>query len=106
VTLFVTLHSKTCLLSAFLSYSRWHRSPQGILSLKRQFIVYFVLDARKAGGAYMEISGRIKKLIPHEKLLIMNTSTRIPVDNIVEVTASYRFNDSKPLVQSVLPKES
>ncbi len=35
VTLFVTLHSKTSLLSAFLSYSRWHRPAQGILSSKR-----------------------------------------------------------------------
>lgn len=69
-------------------------------------IVYFVPDSRKAGGSYVEITGRIKKLLPHEKLLIMNTGTRIPVDDIVEVTASYRFNDSKPLVQSVLPKES
>lgn len=49
-------------------------------------LVYFVPDTRKAGGAYMEISGRIKKLIPHEKLLIMDTGTRIPVEDIVEVT--------------------
>ena len=69
-------------------------------------LVYFVPDSRKAGGAYMEITGRIKKLIPHEKLLIMDTGTRIPVEDVVEVTASYRFNDSRPLVQSVLPKES
>ena len=51
-------------------------------------IVYFVPDARKAGGSYMEITGRIKKLIPHEKLLIMDTGTRIPVEDIVEVTVS------------------
>ena len=49
-------------------------------------IVYFVPDSRKAGGAYMEITGRIKKLIPHEKQLIMNTGTRIPVEEIVDVS--------------------
>ncbi len=48
-------------------------------------IVYFVPDARKSGGAYMEITGRIKKLLPHEKLLIMDTGTRIPVEDIVKV---------------------
>ena len=69
-------------------------------------IVYFVPDTRKTGGTYMELTGRIKKLLPHEKLLIMDIGTRVPVEDIVEVTASYRFNDSKPLVQSVLPKES
>ena len=51
-------------------------------------IVYFVPDTRKAGGSYMEITGRVKKLIPHEKLLIMDTGTRIPVEDIVEVTVS------------------
>ena len=47
-------------------------------------IVYFVPDSRKAGGSYMELTGRIKKLIPHEKLLIMDTDTRIPVEEIVD----------------------
>lgn len=46
-------------------------------------IVYFVPDTRKAGGSYMELTGRIKKLLPHEKLLIMDTGTRIPVEGIV-----------------------
>ena len=34
----------------------------------------------------MEISGRIKKLLPHEKLLILDTGTRIPVAEIVDVS--------------------
>jgi hypothetical protein len=33
----------------------------------------------------MEATGRIKKLLPHEKLLILDTGTRIPVEDIVEV---------------------
>lgn len=49
-------------------------------------IVYFVPDSRKAGGACIEITGRIKKHIPHEKQLIMNTGTRIPVEEIVDVS--------------------
>ena len=49
-------------------------------------IVYFVPDAHKTGGSYMEITGRIKKLLPHEKLLILDTGTRIPVEDVVEVT--------------------
>lgn len=46
-------------------------------------IGYFVPDTRKAVGAYMEISGRIKKLLPHEKLLILDTGIRIPVADVV-----------------------
>ena len=49
-------------------------------------IVYFVPDTRKAGGAYMEITGRFKKLIPHEKQLIMDSGIRIPVVDIISVT--------------------
>ena len=46
-------------------------------------IVYFVPDTRKAGGSYAEITGHIKKLLPHEKLLILDTGTRIPVEEVV-----------------------
>ena len=41
-------------------------------------IVYFVPYARKTGGCYMEITGRIKKLLPHEKRLIMDTAPPHP----------------------------
>ena len=51
-------------------------------------IVYFVPDARKTGGSHMEISERIKQLLPHEKLLIMDTGTRVPVEDIVEAYES------------------
>ena len=54
-------------------------------------IVYFVPDARKAGGSYMEITGRIKKLQPHEKLIILDTGTRILVEDIVKVFKSLEF---------------
>ena len=49
-------------------------------------IVYFVPDTPKAGGSYAEITGNIKKLIPYEKLLIMDTGTRIPVEDIISAT--------------------
>lgn len=48
-------------------------------------IVYFFPDSRKAGGAYMEITGRIKKLLPHEGLIIMEDDTRVKVENVVKV---------------------
>ncbi len=54
-------------------------------------IVYFVPDTRKAGGSYKETTGRIKKLLPHEKRLILNTGTRIPVEDVVSV---YKYSES------------
>ena len=48
-------------------------------------IVYFVPDTRKSGGSYTEFTRSIKKLVPHEKLLILDTGTRIPEEDIVSV---------------------
>lgn len=48
-------------------------------------IVYFVPDARKTGGSFAEVCGRIKKLVPHESLIIMEDGTRIKVEDVVEV---------------------
>lgn len=48
-------------------------------------IVCFVPDARKTGGSFAEVCGRIKKLVPHESLIIMEDGTRIKVEDIVEI---------------------
>ena len=51
-------------------------------------IVYFVPDARKTGGRYEEATGRIKKLLPHESLIIMADGTRIKVEDVVDLNHS------------------
>ena len=48
-------------------------------------IVYFVPDARKTGGSFAEVCGRIKKLVPHESLIIMEDGTRIKVEDVVAI---------------------
>lgn len=48
-------------------------------------IVYFVPDARKTGGSFAEVCGRIKKLVPHESLIIMEDGTRIKVEDVVDI---------------------
>ena len=49
-------------------------------------IVYFQPDSRKSGGVCIEIHGRIQKLQPIERLIIMASGTRIPVDDILEIS--------------------
>ena len=49
-------------------------------------IVYFKPDSRKSGGACLEIYGRIQKLQPLERQIIMENGTRIPVDDVLEVS--------------------
>jgi hypothetical protein len=49
-------------------------------------IVYFKPDPRKSGGAGLKIYGRIQKLQPLERQIIMENGTRILVDDVLEVS--------------------
>ena len=54
-------------------------------------IVYFVPDARKTGGRYEEATGRIKKLLPHESLIIMEDGRKIKVEDVVAVAIQHEL---------------
>lgn len=45
-------------------------------------IIYFQPDYRKAGGAYLTAAGRIKRIDLHERAVIMQDGTKIPVREI------------------------
>ena len=47
--------------------------------------VYFVPDARKTRGNFAEVCGRIKKLVPHESLIIMEDGRKIKVEDVVDI---------------------
>lgn len=67
------------------------------LNLKFQFLVehledepevavtYFKADERKAGGAYLEATGIVKKLDDFERLITMQDGTKIPMDDILTI---------------------
>ena len=46
-------------------------------------VEYFVPDDRKAGGAYVTVSGRVRHISVPEKTLVMEDGTVIPLDDIV-----------------------
>jgi hypothetical protein len=48
-------------------------------------ITWFVPDARKSGGCCTEACGIIQKLLPHEKLVMMQDGTRIRVEDIIDI---------------------
>lgn len=48
-------------------------------------VTYFLPDARKAGGAYATVTGRVRKLDAYARLLVMEDGTRIPLDEVVEL---------------------
>lgn len=48
-------------------------------------IRYFLPDARKSGGAYVTISGNLKRFDEYERLLILTDSRKIPMDDIADI---------------------
>ncbi|MBE6981203.1 MAG: YolD-like family protein [Ruminococcaceae bacterium] len=48
-------------------------------------VTRFCPDGRKAGGAYVTSTGRVKKMDPYERVLVFTDGTKIPMDGIVAV---------------------
>ena len=46
---------------------------------------YFKPDERKAGGAYIEVTGRVKKVDNFERRIVMQNGTKMPMDDILNV---------------------
>lgn len=55
-------------------------------------ITYFVPDERKSGGAYVTVTGQVKKVDEFERLLILTDGTKIPLDDILDI-GSELFNN-------------
>lgn len=48
-------------------------------------ITYFVPDAKKSGGAYATISGRLKKIDGFERRMLLTDGTKIPLDDVADI---------------------
>ena len=48
-------------------------------------ITYFRPDQRKLGGAYVTVTGRVKKLDPYEKTIHLRDDLVIPVEEITHI---------------------
>ena len=49
-------------------------------------VEYFVPDERKAGGAYVTVTGRVQHISVPEKVLVMEDGSVIPMEDIVSMT--------------------
>ena len=45
----------------------------------------FKPDERKAGGAYIEVTGTVKKVDDFERLIVMQNGTKMPMDDILNI---------------------
>ena len=48
-------------------------------------VTYFLPDKRKAGGAYVTVTGRVKKVDDYQRLLLLSDGTKIPLDEILDM---------------------
>lgn len=48
-------------------------------------ITYFEPDRKKAGGAYVTLTGCVKKIDEYERAVILTDGTQIPIDEIIEI---------------------
>ena len=48
-------------------------------------LTYFQPDQKKAGGAYVSVTGRLKKIDDLEGVLILAEGERIPVEDILDI---------------------
>lgn len=48
-------------------------------------VTYFLPDEKKAGGAYANVTGCVKKIDEYERTVVMTDGTKIPIDHIYEI---------------------
>ena len=45
-------------------------------------VTYFLTDTKKAGGRYVTVSGKVKKLDGVESVIVMTDGTKIPIGDV------------------------
>lgn len=59
-------------------------------------ITYFLADKKKAGGAYVRVTGNLKRVDEYRKRLILMDGTAIPVADIIELEDAASLNSTHP----------
>ena len=49
---------------------------------------YFQEDERKCGGAYLTVSGKVKKIEEYERQILLQDGTRLRMDDILDISSS------------------
>lgn len=48
-------------------------------------ITYFQPDSKKAGGAYVDAAGVVKKVDEYERMIVFRNGKRIPIDDVLNI---------------------
>lgn len=48
-------------------------------------VTFFVPDEKKAGGAYVTVTGNLKRIEEYERMMILTNGKKIPMDEIADI---------------------
>ena len=48
-------------------------------------VTYFIPDTKKSGGAYVSVTGNLKRIDEYERLMLLTTGEKIPLDDIMDI---------------------
>lgn len=48
-------------------------------------LTFFIPDDKKDGGAYLSVTGHVKKIDEYQRLICMTDGAKIPIDEIIEI---------------------
>lgn len=55
-------------------------------------VTYYQPDAKKEGGAYMTVTGEIKKIDDYERQIVLRSGPRIPIEDLLDVDCALFAN--------------
>lgn len=70
---------------------------KAVLDMKQQYLLdmisdqpeitvtYFIPDTKKSGGAYASVTGNLKRIDEYERLMLLTTGEKIPLDDIMDI---------------------
>lgn len=70
---------------------------RAVLDMKQQYLLdmisdqpeitvtYFIPDTKKSGGAYVSVTGNLKRIDEYERLMLLTTGEKIPLDDIMDI---------------------
>ena len=67
--------------------------PDGRLQMIRENLsekpevtfTYFQPDERKSGGAYLTVTGRVKKMDGYERRILLEDGTIVPLEELIDI---------------------
>ena len=51
-------------------------------------VTYFLPDERKSGGTYLSVTGKLKRIDEHERMMILTDGKKIPLDDIMDIESN------------------